>query len=81
MLGNSKWLEIYHLVIKIEKHILDLELSMVVKALSIASTTDMMDADDSIFIGHIYKINTPQNNLVDRGQGGNGCDFKFEIIE
>ena len=27
------------------------------------------------------KINTPQFNLVNRSQYGNGCDFKQEIIE
>ena len=36
---------------------------------------------DMIFSGYIYKIDTPQFNLVNRGQKGNGCDFKHEIIE
>ena len=39
------------------------------------------DAEDTIFIGYIYKINTPQFNLVKRSQYGNGCDFKHEIVE
>ena len=39
------------------------------------------DAEDAIFIGHIYKIKTPQFNKVNRSQYGNGCDFKHEIIE
>ena len=39
------------------------------------------DAEDAIFKGHIYKINTPQSNKVNRSQYGNGCDFKHEIIE
>ena len=39
------------------------------------------DAEDAIFNGHIYKINTPQFNKVNRSQYGNGCDFKHEIIE
>ena len=33
------------------------------------------DAEDSIFNGYIYKINTPQFNLVNRSHYGNGCDF------
>ena len=39
------------------------------------------DADDCIFNGYIYKINTPIFNKVKRSQYGNGCDFKQEIIE
>ena len=39
------------------------------------------DAEDAIFIGYIYKINTPQFNLVKRSQYGKGCDFKLEIVE
>ena len=39
------------------------------------------DADDCIFNGYIYKIDTPQFNKVKRSQYGNGCDFKHEIIE
>ena len=39
------------------------------------------DAEDAIFNGLTYKINTPQFNKVDRSQYGNGCDFKHEIIE
>ena len=39
------------------------------------------DAEDAIFNGYIYKINTFQFNKVDRSQCGNGCDFKHEIIE
>ena len=39
------------------------------------------DAEDAIFNGHIYKINTPQFNKVNRSQYGNGCDFEHEIIE
>ena len=37
--------------------------------------------DDAIFNGYILEINTPQFNLVNRSQYGNGCDFKHEIIE
>ena len=39
------------------------------------------DAEDAIFNGLFYKINTPQFNLVNRSQYGNSCDFKHEIIE
>ena len=39
------------------------------------------DAEDAIFNGYVYKINTPQFNKVNRSQYGNGCDFKHEIIE
>ena len=39
------------------------------------------DAEDAIFNGYIYKLNTPQFNKVNRSHYGNGCDFKHEIIE
>ena len=39
------------------------------------------DAEDVIFNGLIYKLDTPQFNKVNRSQNGNGCDFKHEIIE
>ena len=39
------------------------------------------DAEDAIFNGYIYKIDTRQFNLVNRSEYGNGCDFKHEIIE
>ena len=39
------------------------------------------DAEDAIFNGYIHKINTPQFNLVNRSQNGNGCVFKHEITE
>ena len=39
------------------------------------------DSEDAIFNCYIYKIDTPQFNLVNRSQYGNGCDFKHEIIE
>ena len=38
-------------------------------------------SEDSIFNGYIYKIDTPQFNLVNRSRYGNGCDFQHEIIE
>ena len=47
----------------------------------INSIDEGYDAEDSIFNGYVYKINTPQFNLVSRSQYGNGCDFKHEIIE
>ena len=39
------------------------------------------NAEDAMFIGYVYKINTPKFNKVNRNQYGNGCDFKHEIIE
>ena len=39
------------------------------------------ESEDAIFNGYIYKINTPQLNLVNRSHNGSGCDFKHEIIE
>ena len=45
------------------------------------SIDEEYDAEDSIFNGYIYEINTLQFNLVNRSQYGNGCDFKHEIIE
>ena len=39
------------------------------------------DADDNIFNGYIYKINTPQFNKVNRSQYGNGCSFDKIIVE
>ena len=39
------------------------------------------DAEDAIFKGLIYKINTPQFNKVNRSQYGNGCSFDKIIVE
>ena len=39
------------------------------------------DSDDSIFIGYIYNIDTPQFNKVNRSQYGNGCSFDKIILE
>ena len=39
------------------------------------------DAEDAIFNGYFYKLETPQFNKVNRSQYGNGFDFKYEIIE
>ena len=39
------------------------------------------DSEDAIFNGHNYKIDTPQFNLVNRSQYGNGCSFDKIIIE
>ena len=39
------------------------------------------ESEGAIFNGHIYKIDTPQFNTVNRSQCGNGCDFKHESIE
>ena len=47
----------------------------------INSNDEVYDAEDAIFNGYIYKINTPRFNVVSRSQDGNGCDFKHEITE
>ena len=39
------------------------------------------DAEDAIFNGYIYKLNTPEFNKVNRSQYGNGCSFDKIIIE
>ena len=39
------------------------------------------DADDSIFNGYIYKIDTPIFNKVNRSKYANGCSFDKIIVE
>ena len=39
------------------------------------------DSEDAIFNGYIYKISTPQFNLVNRSQYGNGFSFDKIIVE
>ena len=39
------------------------------------------DAEDAIFNGFIFKLNTPQFNKVNRSQNGNGCSFDKIILE
>ena len=39
------------------------------------------DAEDAIYNGHIYEINTPQFKKVKRSEFGNGCNFDQKIIE
>ena len=38
-------------------------------------------SEDVVFNGYLYKIDTPQLNLVNRSQYGNSCDFKHEVNE
>ena len=47
----------------------------------INSIDEGYDAKDSIFNGYIYKIKTPQFNLVNRSQHGIACHIKQEIFE
>ena len=47
----------------------------------INSIDEGYDADDCIFNGYIYKIDTPQFKKVNRSQYGNGCSFDKIIIE
>ena len=39
------------------------------------------DSEDAIFNGFIYKINTPQFNVVNRSQYGIDCSFDKMIVE
>ena len=47
----------------------------------INSFDESYDAQDALFNGYNYKINTSQFKKVNRSQYGKGCDFKHEIIE
>ena len=47
----------------------------------INSIDEGYDADDCIFNGYIYKIDTPHFKKVNRSQYGNGCSFDEIIIE
>ena len=47
----------------------------------INSIDEGYDADDYIFNGYFYKINTPQFNKVNRSQYGNGCRFDKISVE
>ena len=47
----------------------------------INSNDEGYDAKDAVFIGYIYKLNSPQIKKVNRSQNGNGCHFKQQIIE
>ena len=47
----------------------------------INSIDEGYDADDSIFNGYVYKVDTPQFNEVNRSQYGNGCSFDKIIVE
>ena len=39
------------------------------------------DAEDAIFNGYIYKLDTVQFNKMNRSQYGNGCSFDKIIVE
>ena len=39
------------------------------------------DSEDAIFNGYIYKLDTPQFNLVNKSHYGNGCCFDKIIVE
>ena len=47
----------------------------------INSIDEGYDAEDAIFNGYIYKIDTPQFNKVNRSQYGKGCSFDKIIVE
>ena len=42
---------------------------------------DDYDSDDVIFIGSLYKTNTPEFIQVSRSQFGRGADFKQHIVQ
>ena len=46
----------------------------------INSIDEGYDADDCIFNGYTYKLNTPQFNKVNRSQYGNGCSFDKKLL-
>ena len=48
---------------------------------SVNSIDQDYESDDAFFDAYIYKIITPQFNLVNRSQYGNGCDFEHEDFE
>ena len=39
------------------------------------------ESEDAIFNGYIYKLNTPQFNLVKRSRYGKGCNLKEQIFD
>ena len=39
------------------------------------------DSEDVIYTGWLYKMNTPQINMVNRSQNGRGTDFKQDVFE
>ena len=39
------------------------------------------DSEDVIFIGWLYKLNTPEFKKVNRSQYGRGTDFKQDIVD
>ena len=47
----------------------------------INSIDEGYDADDCIFNGYVYKLNTPHFNEVNRSQYANGCSFDKIIVE
>ena len=47
----------------------------------INANDERCDAEDAVFIGYIYKLDTPQFSKVNRSQYGNGCHFKHKLFE
>ena len=68
------------MVVNFAKHIFDFRNIDDYEACNI-SVDESYDAEDTIFIVYIYKINTPQLNLINRSEYGNGFDFKHRIEE
>ena len=47
----------------------------------ISSIDQDYESEDAIFNDCIYKLNTPQFNIVNRSRYGNGCNFQQHILE
>ena len=46
----------------------------------IISINEGYDSEDAICSDSVYKLNTPQFNLVNRSQYRNGCDFNIKLL-
>ena len=64
-----------------DKLILDLEFLMIMKHILIQLMDIIMRKMLFLMDTYIYKLNTPQFNIVNRSGYGNGCNFKRHSIE
>ena len=65
--------------VKFDRHILDLEILMILNLIATLLMKDVMQ--EMLFSKVFLKLITPQFNKVSRSQYRNGCDFKHETIE
>ena len=42
---------------------------------------DYADDVDTIFTGQLYRVNTPEYNILSRSEYGKGTDFKINVVE